>query len=72
MRTYKDLAYIREHLEEIINETTIEELEMKPKYEDTEYWFYVKTKDGQIYKIYTYLYVKWLDDWKVTPAAVTY
>lgn len=72
MRTYKDLEYIREHLQEIINETTIEELEMKPKYEDTEYWFYVKTKDGQIYRIYTYLYVKWLDDWKVTPAAVTY
>lgn len=72
MRTYKDLAYIREHLEEIINETTIEELEMKPKYEDTEYWFYVKTKDGHIYRIYTYLYVKWLEDWKVTPAAVTY
>lgn len=72
MRTYKDLEYIREHLEEIINETTIEELEMKPKYEDTEYWFYVKTEDGKMYKIYTYLYVKWLDDWKITNAYISY
>lgn len=66
MRTYKDLDYIKEHLEEIINETTIEELEMKPKYEDTDYWFYVKTENGRKYKIMCHLYVKWLDNWFIT------
>lgn len=68
MRTYKDLEYIREHLQEIINGTTIEELEMKPNYEDTEYWFYVKTEDGRMYKIHNHLYVKWIECWDITRA----
>ena len=63
MRVYKDLDYIREHLQEIVEETTIAELKMEPNYEDTDYWFFVKTEDGKRVKIMCHLYVKWLDDW---------
>ena len=66
MRTYKDLDYIEEHLEEIINETTIEELEMDPNYEDTLYWFYVKTENGETVKISCHLYVKWFSSWYIS------
>ena len=66
MRTYKDLDYIREHLEEIINETTIKELEMYPDYEDTEYWFHVRTENGETVKISCHLYVKWFDSWYIS------
>lgn len=65
MRIYKDLDYITEHLEEIINETTIKELEMYPDYEDTEYWFYVKTEKGEIVKISCHLYIKWFSSWYI-------
>ena len=65
MRTYKDLDYITEHLEEIINETTIKELEMYPNYEDTLYWFYVKTENGETVKISCHLYVKWFSSWYI-------
>ena len=65
MRIYKDLDYITEHLEEIINETTIKELEMYPDYEDTEYWFYVKTENGKTVKIDCHLYVKWFSSWYI-------
>lgn len=65
MRIYKDLDYITEHLEEIINETTIKELEMYPDYEDTEYWFYVKTENGKTVKIGCHLYVKWFSSWYI-------
>lgn len=68
MRVYKDLDYIQEHLKEIIDETTIEELEMNPDYEDTTYWFYVKTENEEIYKIYNNLYIKWFDHWRVFKA----
>lgn len=68
MRTYKDLEYIREHLQEIINETTIEELEMNPDYEDTSFWFYVKTEDGEMYKIDNNLYIKWFNHWHIYKA----
>lgn len=64
MRTYKDLDYITEHLEEIINETTIEELDMDPNYEYTEFSFYVETEDGEIVEISTRgCYIKYLDEW---------
>lgn len=63
MRTYKDLDYIKEHLSEIVNETTIDELKMEPDYEQTEYWFYVKTKKGEMVEIRCHLYVKWMDSW---------
>lgn len=65
MRTYKDLDYIKEHLQEIINETTVGELEMEPDYEYTEYWFFVKTEDGKIHKIANHLYIKWFDSWYI-------
>lgn len=66
MHTYKDLDYIEEHLEEIINETTIKELEMYPDYEDTLYWFYVKTENGETVKISCHLYVKWFNSWYIS------
>ena len=65
MRTYKDLSYIQEHLKEIIDETTISELEMIPDYEDTEYWFYVKTEKGETVRISCHLYVKWFSSWYI-------
>lgn len=68
MRTYKDLDYIQEHLKEIIDETTISELEMYPDYEDTVYWFYVRTENGEMYKIYNHLYIKWFDHWHISRA----
>lgn len=65
MRIYKDLAYIQEHLQEIIDETTIGELEMNPDYEDTTYWFFVKTENGKRYKIRSCLYIKWPNYWRI-------
>lgn len=65
MRTYKDLDYIQEHLKEIIDETPIRELEMNPDYEDTDYWFYVKTENGKTVKISCHLYVKWFNCWYI-------
>lgn len=65
MRVYKDLAYIKEHLKEIIDETTIGELEMEPDYEYTEYWFFVKTEKDETVKISCNLYVKWFNSWYV-------
>lgn len=63
MRVYKDLDYIKEHLQEIVDETTVAELEMEPNYEYTDYWFFVKTEKGETVKIMCHLYIKWFDSW---------
>lgn len=63
MRVYKDLDYIKEHLQEIVDETTVAELEMEPNYEYTDYWFFVKTENGGTVKIMCHLYIKWSDHW---------
>ena len=64
MRVYKDLDYIQEHLKEIIDETTIAELEMEPDYEYTRFSFWVETEEGETVEISSHgCYIKYLDTW---------
>ena len=64
MRTYKDLDYIFDHIEEIISTTTIGELELDPNYEYSEFSFVVQTEKGEKVRFATRgCYITWLSEW---------
>ena len=66
MRRYKDLAYVREHLKEIIDETAIKELRRDSDKEGTYFWFYVQLEDGAHVKITSPDdYITWTGNWYI-------